>query len=814
MRIALALLAFFPCLALAALTPDEHPLFSGDAVHEIELTFHQADWWDQLVDNFEGVEDPEYIPAEFDWAGTHFDSIGVRFKGNSSYNSYPGVKKSFKLDIDRYDSTQNLDGLDKLNLNNQFMDPSFVREICAYEIAEAAGLASCRTNYAALSINGEYWGFYVLVEQVDQEFIESRFGSGEDGNLWKGDPHGSLEYRGAYDWNYYNDYELKTNEELNDWSALVDLADRLNNTALAELPDSLHAAMDAGSALAMLAVDLLTVNLDSYPGSAHNYYLYHRELDDRFLFAKWDQNEAWGVFNMWGMNLDQLKTLDPFWTTPQPGQGRPLGEQLWQDAAYEAIYRGHLLRLMAGAGHPEQIIPRMETLRDLARPWVLADTNKMFSDAEFEAAMTSNLFEGPRLIPALTPFITDRHIYLRSQLGDWDPTAGLVLNEMMANNVATISDEMGDYDDWVEIHNAGALPVSLDGFALADLNDGMDRFEFPAVTIDPGEYLIVWCDGEPGEGDLHAPFRLDGDGEGLYLLDGWVIQDEISFPAQPQDLSYGRWPDGEGDWHLLSVATPGAENDNPLEPETVPLFINELLAVNTAGITDEMGQYEDWLEIYNPGPDEVQMGGLFLSDDLGETTMWAFPDTTLPAGEFLLVWCDSDEGDGPLHANFKLSSDGEEVGLFGRLAAGNDLIDGHAFGSQFANISEGREYDGSESWVYFTEPTPGASNGSPTDIAGDLPPSILLLHAPWPNPFNPVTRLGFDLPRASRVRLEVYDVSGRRIADLLDDWLEAGPYEMDWHALDATGRELASGVYLLRLHDGEDAQTRRLVLLR
>jgi len=236
MRTSLVFLAILPTLAFASFTPPEHPLFDGDAVHEIHLTFHQADWWDQLVANFEGVEDPEYIPAEFDWADTHFDSIGVRFKGNSSYWSYPGVKKSFKLDIDRYVDGQELEGLDKLNLNNQFMDPSFVREVCAYELSEAAGLASCRTNYAALTINGEYWGLYVIVEQVDQEFLESRFGSSEDGNLWKGDPHGSLEYMGPYDWDYYGAYELKTNEDANDWSALVDLA---------EADDLAEAAWDA-----------------------------------------------------------------------------------------------------------------------------------------------------------------------------------------------------------------------------------------------------------------------------------------------------------------------------------------------------------------------------------------------------------------------------------------------------------------------------------------------------------------------------------------------------------------------------------------
>ena len=200
-------------MAAAALVPPTHPLFDGDAVHEIHLTFSQPDWWDQLVDNFEGLDDPLYLEAEFDWEALHFDSIGVRFKGNSSY-TYPGVKKSFKLDIDEFVAGQELYGLDKLNLNNCFMDPSFIREKSCYELCQAIGLPTERTNFAALYINGTYWGLYVLVEQFDQEFIESRFGASEEGNLWKGEPYGTLEYLGTDEASYYDDYELKTNEDV------------------------------------------------------------------------------------------------------------------------------------------------------------------------------------------------------------------------------------------------------------------------------------------------------------------------------------------------------------------------------------------------------------------------------------------------------------------------------------------------------------------------------------------------------------------------------------------------------------------------
>lgn len=728
---------FFPALATGALNPPVHPLFDGDAVHEFHLTFHQTNWYDSLAYYFEHFDDIPYMPAEFDWAEVHLDLIGVRFKGLSSY-SYPGQKKPFKLDIDEYVDGQEIYGLDKLNLSNGFVDPSFIRERACYELCQAIGLPTVRTNFVALYINGTYWGLYTLVEQFDQEFIESRFGSGEEGNLWKGDPHGTLRYLGAAQEPYYQEYELKTNEEENDWSALIEFVDGLNNTTLAVLPDTMHMLLDVSSALAMLAVNNLTVNLDSYVGRCANYYFYHRDLDSRFVFANWDMNMAWGGYRPFGMSISQMKQLSPYWFQTGPGEGRPLAERLWQIDAYDEVYLGHMQKLMAGASQPDTLIARMEEMRDLIRPYVYADTKKMYTNAQFEAAMTTDISGGMMgTIPGLEPFIRDRDTWLKIQIGTWTPIQGLVLNELMASNDTTAADDHGDYDDWIEVANLGTSPVSLGGLWLTDHMEGQPDYVFPDTTLAPGEYIVVWADEEPEQGQFHAPFKLDADGEDVYLVDGAVIVDQVTFPDLGTDVCWGRWPNGSGEWQLLSQATPGAENQNPEEPQEVVLYINEFLALNESVIQDEADEYEDWVEIYNPGPDPVEMGGLFLTDDLANTTQWSFPDTTLEAGGFLLVWCDNDEGDGPLHATFKLSGDGEAIGLFNTLVAGNEEIDSYTFGAQTDDVSEGRETDGGETWIFFSVPTPGASNSGETN----MPPVISgTSHTPLePTPSDTVT---------------------------------------------------------------------------
>ena len=812
----LMILAAVP--APAALQPADHPLFDGDAVHEIHLTFSQADWWQQLTDNFENYDDPPYLEADFDWGAEHLASIGVRFKGNSSYWSYYGLKKSFKLDLDEYVAGQELHGLDKLNLNNCFLDPSYVREKAAYELCDALGVAAGRTNFAALYINGDYWGLYLLVEQQDQEFLESRHGAAEDGNLWKGEPYGSLEYLGADESLYHADYELKTNEDVNDWSGLVDLVDALNNTPLAALPDSLHNRVDINSALAMLAIDNYTVNLDSYIGRCANYYFYHRARDGRFYFTKWDMNESFGVFNMYGLSITQLQQLSPWWTNPLFGEERPLAGQLFQVPAYQDVYLGHMQRLIAGAADPDVLVPRLEELRDLIRPWVETDPNTMFTTAQFEACMTTTVYAtgGPppgRAIPALQNLIEARHSYLTGLIGAWTPIEGLVINEVMARNSATAADEAGDYDDWVEIANVGATTIDLTGLGLTDHHEGTADFVFPAMTLAPGEYVVVWADEEPAEGPLHAPFKLDGDGEDVYLTDGGVVIDQVTFPALGDDVPWGRFPDGDGPWAMLSVATPGTANINPEQPEDITLYINELLALNDAGLQDETGAFEDWLELYNPGPADVAVGGLFLTDDPAAPTQWALPDTTIPAGGHLLVWCDNDPEDGPLHATFKLSGDGETVGLYGRIAAGNAVIDSYTFGAQTADVSEGRVTDGAAAWTFFSSPTPGAPNGDAT-AADDTAPSAPRLLPCYPNPFNPRTTLAFELPRATAVRLDIMDARGRLITTLVDEPLAAGRHEIPWTGVDRAGRAMPSGVYFSRLDAAGAQQTGRLVLVR
>lgn len=140
-----------------------------------------------------------------------------------------------------------------------------------------------------------------------------------------------------------------------------------------------------------------------------------------------------------------------------------------------------------------------------------------------------------------------------------------VINELMAKNRSTIYDEFNRPGDWVELKNAGKVPVDLTGWGLSDDPDRPGRWRFPdGLVIAPGGYLLIWCDDDETLGPLHANFKLSSKGEQL-LLSGPaaaadVVIDQITFGKQKRDRSLGRIPDGTGPFQSLADPSPLAPN--------------------------------------------------------------------------------------------------------------------------------------------------------------------------------------------------------------------------------------------------------------
>lgn len=137
------------------------------------------------------------------------------------------------------------------------------------------------------------------------------------------------------------------------------------------------------------------------------------------------------------------------------------------------------------------------------------------------------------------------------------------------------------------------------------------------------------------------------------------------------------------------------------------IFINEFSASNSGSIVDpDFGESADWVELYNAGDEPINLNGYFLTDNLANTNKWRILiDHVLEPDDYVLIWCDG--RDTLLHASFKLSADGEQLGLYSPEGL---MIDTLSFLSQESNISMGRVCDGCADWVYYTESSPGLTN--------------------------------------------------------------------------------------------------------
>jgi len=331
----------------------------------------------------------------------------------------------------------------------------------------------------------------------------------------------------------------------------------------------------------------------------------------------------------------------------------------------------------------------------------------------------------------LKPYIEARTAYLRSTVASPPALPQILINEVCAVNETVATDEAGQFEDFLELYNAGDTTVDLSGMWLSD-DPGLPR-EWqipPGTTLAPGAFLVVWCDNDPADGPLHATFGLSSGGETVVLshndAQGNVLLDTLTFGPLGPDRSFGRYADGEPATQEFCAVTPGATNDNDdtcfTESGPVPgIVINEWLASNDGVALDEFGDADDFVELYNTEDVPIDLGGMYLTDTLTNPTKWQIPDgVTIPAKGRLLFWCDEETAQGPLHADIKLSASGEEIGLFDRASNAFAPIDTLAFGPQTTDISEGRSPDGAACLAFFDPPSPGTPNaGASADVNND-----------------------------------------------------------------------------------------------
>lgn len=398
--------------------PDYDRLFPADRVVDVDLAISDADWATLMAEPLEDV----YVPADLTYDGISVPQIAIRLKGNSSRNSVAMMgseRFSFKLDLDEYVDDQRLLGVDKLNLNNGFKDPSFLREHLANQLYRGLGVPAPRTAFVRLTRNGQLFGLYLAVEQVEADFLRDRFADA-DGALYKPEmPEGDLTWRGDSIADYPS-IEVKSDEATTDHTLLLAFLDALNHSSDAELEARLGAVLDVEGTLRYLAVTAALVNQDSYTGTAHNYYLYEDRSAGKLTVIAWDANEAFGNFSC---GLPAQSLIDLPYDRPTCGDParRPLVQRVLSVPAWKARYEELLAELLAGGFTTSAITGEVEALAALIRADVAADPSKFFTTTDFETNLTTDLVRpGPggasQTTFGLTSFTSRRTSALDAQL--------------------------------------------------------------------------------------------------------------------------------------------------------------------------------------------------------------------------------------------------------------------------------------------------------------------------------------------------------------------------------------------------------------
>ncbi|MFN0213672.1 MAG: CotH kinase family protein [Saprospiraceae bacterium] len=677
-------------------------------LQEIKITFFQNNW-DAKLDSLKAIDDGDYLLAQsVEINGQLFDSVGVKYKGNSSY-SPSNAKNPLHIELNFVKKGQNYLGVKDIKLGNGFSDPTFVREPLAYEIARKY-MDAPRANHAKVWMNGTYWGLYGNVESVNKQFLQNHFSTNGNRSFFKCNPedfggpgtggnYPDLVYSSTDSAFYYPKYDIQSEWG---WQQLLQLMETLKNN-----PNAADNILDVDRALWMLAFNNVLVNLDSYTGAfAQNYYLYH-DKNERWLSTVWDLNMSYGAFPLLNSNqmlsLAQMKQLDPL--AQSTNSNRPLIKQLLSNPTWKRMYLAHLKTILlenfaSEADYKDRAL-ELQAVIDAA---VQADTKKFYSYSNFQTNLTSTVTTGGGgpfgTIPGITDLMNARHNFLITN-ANLTPVAPSITN-ISGGGIST-------FNVTAQVQNATSV-------TLAWRADSSDLFQ-KTPMLDDGLHL----DGAAGDGIFGASFLLT-DPTGQYYIYAENAQAGSFSPARAE--------------HEFYLATP----DLPNPGEVV---INEFLASNEAGEIDEAGENEDWLELYNNTNSPVSLFGLYLTDKADNRNKWAFPaNVSIPAHGFLMIWLDNDDLQGPFHANFKLSAGGETL----ILSDGASLVlDEITFGQQLPDVTFGRYLNGTGNFT-FMPPTFNAVNSLTIKTLEPVGQNTLRV---FPNPSSGVFALKSDVALGS-----------------------------------------------------------------
>lgn len=743
---------YFSFALLMATITTAQDFYDLGTIQTIEIVFEQSNW-DQLLDAEKAGADGYIMAQSVTLNGTAFDSVGVKYKGNSTYSPNQ-TKNPFHIELDTYKDHQ-YESYTDIKLSNVAKDPSFLREVLSYQVLRQY-MDAPLSNYANVYVNGTLIGLYSNSEAISKKFVNKYFGSKTNTFVKCNPPAGAgpqsndfpnLEYLGQDSSNYYDAYELKSDEG---WDELIHLCDTLENNIA-----DIEQILDVDRALWMLAFDNILVNLDSYIGGfTQNYYLY-RDHNGRFIPIVWDLNESFGRFAMTGSgNLNNTTSKQQMsHLLHQNDSGFPLIQQLLSVPMYKRMYIAHCKTILLENFDNNSYHEAGEAHQATIDAAVQADVNKFFSYNNFISNLDNDINSGGGpgggSTPGIANLMNGRSAYLLAQ-SDFTQTAPSINNIAASNDMPIIGETITVLAE-ISDENAAYL-----GYR-SELNAPFTRVQ-------------MFDDG------MHND---DAANDGIYGVDIQINAAFVQYYIYAENDNAGLFSPqrAEHEYHNLTATTTTTTGGG--------LVINEFMASNDATIADQDGEFDDWIELYNNTTESIDLEGYFLSDDVNDLMKWTFPaGTSIDGSGYITIWADNDEEQDGLHASFKLSAAAETVFL---VDASGVVIDEVSYIDQSADISFGRFPNGTGDFQTMSA-TFNAENMGITSTFS--PNSVSIDFRISPNPTDHSFYLEINEEKIEDRTVLIYDLNGRIVHQSIvnqSSWINVA----DW----------VSGVYIVRIEN-------------
>lgn len=425
-RIKLAFITFLFLLNVIAVSANSsqsgNEIFDTKKVHEIRIYFLQANAWDSLIYYKTESGLKKYMQANVVFNGEPFYSCGIRLKGESSFVFSNENKKSIKLKFNQYINGQLYHGISTLNLNNNFNDPTMIREKLFFDIMRMEKLPVPRTAHANVYLNDRLLGLFTIVEEINRRFLENEFGNAE-GSFYEGEPIATFEYLGVEQENYLRSYIVRHSE--NNMLDLIDLIKAINKKGLSESNYSkqLEKHLNIESVMKIWAITNVFYNSDAYNTEfVHNFFLYRNQSTKRFEWLSFDGNNA---FNTWNPrhNMAQAENLDIYYIADD-GINRPLQTALFNHSYYRNFYKNYIKSLLEKRLTETVLMAMVDELTIRIRKSLYADPHKIFTNEDFEKNIYEYLGDPTDpggYVPGLKQFIKARRNFVLTQI---NATAG------------------------------------------------------------------------------------------------------------------------------------------------------------------------------------------------------------------------------------------------------------------------------------------------------------------------------------------------------------------------------------------------------